>query len=121
LTFKAYGIDHFARQIEQDIDHAKYLASLVEENPQLELLDHVPLNIVCFRYNPHSKEPLDLDALNTEIMLRLHERGLAVPSYTRLGGKFALRVSITNHRSTPEDFEFLVDKVIEFAEEILSE
>lgn len=119
MTIKAYGIDHFARQIEQDIDHAKYLASLVESNPNLELLDHVPLNIVCFRYNPQTGESGNLDELNREIMLRLHDRGLAVPSYTRLNEKFALRVSITNHRSKPEDFDFLVEEVIKIAEEIL--
>jgi len=55
------------------------------------------------------------------VMLRLHERGLAVPSYTRLKDKFALRVSITNHRSTRRDFEFLVEKVMEIAEEVLTE
>jgi len=121
MTLKAYGIDHFARLIEQDIEHAQYLASLVKDNPHLELLDDVPLNIVCFRFNPHSEDQVDLDALNQEIMIRLHERGLAVPSYTRLHGQFALRVSITNHRSTPKDFEFLVGKVVEIAEEILSE
>jgi glutamate/tyrosine decarboxylase-like PLP-dependent enzyme len=121
MTFKAYGIEHFARQIEQDIDHANYLAGLVEASPRLELLDHVPLNVVCFRYVPESEKFEDVDGLNREIMLRLHERGLAVPSYTRLNDKFALRVSVTNHRSKPEDFDFLVEKIIAIAEEILSE
>lgn len=119
LTFKAYGIDHFARQIEQDIDHAKYLALLVEQQPNLELLDSVPLNIVCFRYLPEEGFEGEINELNREIMLRLHERGLAVPSYTRLNSNFALRVSITNHRSKPADFEYLVEKVIEIGEEIL--
>ena len=99
----------------------KYLASLVEHEPCLELMDHVPLNIVCFRFNPKVDLALDLDELNREIMLRLHERGLAVPSYTRLKDKFALRVSITNHRSKPEDFTYLVEKVIEIGDEILAE
>jgi glutamate/tyrosine decarboxylase-like PLP-dependent enzyme len=121
MTFKAYGIDHFARQIEQDIDHAKYLASLVENEPHLELMDSVPLNIVCFRFVPDSDAGLNLDELNHEIMFRLHERGLAVPSYTWLKGNFALRVSITNHRSKPSDFNFLVEKVLEIGEEVLSE
>jgi len=62
-----------------------------------------------------------LDNLNQEIMFLLHERGLAVPSYTRLNGKFALRVAITNHRSRKEDFDFLVAKVIEIGQEITRE
>jgi glutamate/tyrosine decarboxylase-like PLP-dependent enzyme len=121
MTLKAYGLDHFRRQIEQDIEHAKYLAGLVSNHPDLELLDHVPLNIVCFRYIVPGMNITDLNELNQEILMRLHERGLAVPSYTRLNGKFALRVSITNHRSTRRDFEFLVAKVVEIAEEVVAE
>jgi glutamate/tyrosine decarboxylase-like PLP-dependent enzyme len=118
MTLKAYGLGKFARQVEQNVSQARYLAELVEANPQLELLADVPLNIVCFRYVAEDMDDDALDALNLEIMLRLHERGLAVPSYTRLNDKFALRVAITNHRSRLEDFEFLVEKVIEIAQEI---
>jgi glutamate/tyrosine decarboxylase-like PLP-dependent enzyme len=61
-----------------------------------------------------------LNELNREIMMRLHERGLAVPTYTRLNGKFALRAAITNHRSRREDFDFLVEKVVGLAQEIIN-
>lgn len=120
MTLKAYGLGKFARLVEQNVNQARYLAGLVEVNPHLELLADVPLNIVCFRYVAEDMDDEALDALNLEIMLRLHERGLAVPSYTRLNGKFALRVAITNHRSRREDFDFLVEKVIEIAQEITS-
>lgn len=121
MTFKAYGLEHFTRQIEQDIENAHYLEDLVRKHPNLELLADVPLNIVCFRYRTDALEAKELNEFNTEIMLRLHERGLAIPSYTRLNGNFALRVSITNHRSTRADFDFLVNKVTEIADEILTE
>ena len=121
MALKAYGLDHFSRQIEQDIDHARYLEKLVQESPDLELLADVPLNIVCFRYVDPAMDDESLNELNREILMRLHERGLAVPSYTRLDGNFALRVSITNHRSKPSDFEMLVEKVKEIAQEILSD
>jgi glutamate/tyrosine decarboxylase-like PLP-dependent enzyme len=121
MTIKAYGLDQFTRQIEQDIENAQYLSSLVREHPNLRLLADVPLNIVCFHYYAEGLDDKTLTDLNTEILLRLHERGLAVPSYTRLNGNFALRVSITNHRSTREDFDFLVEKVTEIAEEVLAE
>lgn len=121
MTLNAYGLDHFRRQIEQDIEHAQYLAGLVKDHLSLELLDHVPLNIVCFRWVAPLVDEEKLDDLNREILMRLHERGLAVPSYTRLNGKFALRVSITNNRSTRQDFDFLVEKVTEIAEEVLKE
>jgi aromatic-L-amino-acid decarboxylase len=121
MTIKAYGLDHFRNQITQDIDHAKYLTSLVRNHSNLELLDDVPLNIVCFRYTTPGMNDTNLDDLNMEVLMRLHERGLAIPSYTRLNNKFALRVSITNHRSTRGDFEFLVEKVVAIAEEVIAE
>jgi hypothetical protein len=49
--------------------------------------------------------------------MRLHERGLAAPSYTRIHGQFALRVSITNHRTTRADLDFLIEQVIALAHE----
>jgi len=50
--------------------------------------------------------------LNEEILLQLQESGLAVPSSTTLNGQYAIRVSITNHRSRREDFELLVQEVL---------
>jgi aromatic-L-amino-acid/L-tryptophan decarboxylase len=118
MTIKAYGIEHFGQQIEQDIDHAHYLAELVRDHPYLELLAPVPLNIVCFRYKAPGMSTTSTNELNQEILMRLHERGLAVPSYTRLNGNFALRVAVTNHRSTCQDFELLVEQVTAIADEI---
>ena len=43
-----------------------------------------------------------MNALNKEILLRIQESGLAIPSQTMLNGKFATRVAITNHRSRRE-------------------
>jgi glutamate/tyrosine decarboxylase-like PLP-dependent enzyme len=120
MSLKAYGLAKFARQIEQNVAQARYLADLVEEAPELELLADVPLNIVCFRYVRPDMDDEGLNELNREIMMRLHERGLAVPTYTRLKGKFALRAAITNHRSRREDFDFLVEKVVGLAQEIIN-
>jgi hypothetical protein len=55
------------------------------------------------------------------ILIRVQERGIAVPSSTVLGGRFALRVAITNHRSRREDFDLLVDAVLEAGEELTAD
>lgn len=56
-----------------------------------------------------------LNALNEEIVIRLQEAGIAVPSMTQIGTKLAIRVAITNHRSRREDFDILVSRVVEAA------
>jgi glutamate/tyrosine decarboxylase-like PLP-dependent enzyme len=128
LTFKAYGIDAYRRQIEQNVEQAAYLAERITAHPELELLAPVPLNVVCFRYRPADDPRMvggdgddPLDALNRELLMRLHERGLAVPTSGRIHGRFGLRCAITNHRSRRSDFDLLVSSVVQIGREIAAE
>lgn len=72
----------------------------------------LPLNVVCFRFGAEHLCDLQLNKLNEEILFRLHESGIAIPSYTTLQGKYALRVAITNHRSRRDDFALMLREVI---------
>jgi aromatic-L-amino-acid/L-tryptophan decarboxylase len=112
MSIKENGIDKFGRLIRQNVEQARYLAEIVRSTPELDLLAPVPLNIVCFRYRGKLSDASAIDALNKELLLRLHEGGVAAPSYTQIEGKYALRVCITNHRSTREDFDILVREVL---------
>ena len=115
MSFKTHGTDAFAQLILQNVRQAHYLAGLVTKHPLLELLAPAPLNIVCFRVKLPGKTEAELNALNQEILLRLQESGVAVPSHTTLGSRFAIRVAVTNHRSRREDFDLLVRSVVEIA------
>jgi aromatic-L-amino-acid/L-tryptophan decarboxylase len=113
MSLKAHGVDQFARLIEQNVQQAAHLVGLITAHPRLELLAPAPLNVVCFRYTAPGLDEDALNALNQEILLRIQESGLAVPSHTVLGGRFAIRVAITNHRSRREDFDLLAKAVAE--------
>ena len=115
MSFKTHGLNAFAQLIHQNVRQAHYLAGLVTKHPRLELLAPVPLNVVCFRFvvPPPGADDARLNELNKEILLRIQESGLAIPSQTMLNGKFAIRVAITNHRSRREDFDLLVQAVVE--------
>jgi aromatic-L-amino-acid decarboxylase len=113
MSFKAHGLRAFARLVEQNVRQAAYLAELVTRHPRLELLAPAPLNVVCFRYTIPGKDDAALNALNEEILLRIQESGLAIPSHTLLGGRFAIRVAITNHRSRRDDFDLLARAVVD--------
>jgi glutamate/tyrosine decarboxylase-like PLP-dependent enzyme len=118
LLLKEHGAEKYARLIEQNVEQAAYLADRVRATPELELMAPVPLNIVCFRYRGDGAGGVDLDPLNTELLMRLQEQGIAVPSQTVLGGRVALRVAIVNHRSRREDFDLLVEKSVELGREL---
>jgi glutamate/tyrosine decarboxylase-like PLP-dependent enzyme len=113
MSLKAQGVDAFAALVEQNVEQAQYLARKIEDTPELELAAEVPLNIVCFRYREGS------DDENKEILMRVQERGIAVPSGTMLDGRFAIRVAITNHRSRREDFDVLVEAVVRIGREVV--
>jgi glutamate/tyrosine decarboxylase-like PLP-dependent enzyme len=120
MSFKEHGADRYGEQIEQNIAQARYLADLIAREPELELAAPVPLNVVCFRYVGKRKPDVDENATNREILMRIQERGIAVPSSTILDGRFALRVAITNHRSTRADFDALVTAALTIGREVSS-
>ena len=112
MCLKEHGIKRYARMILQNVHQARYLAEQIDQAPELQRLAPVPLNIVCFRYLANRLDEEALTALNREILIRLHESGVAAPSYTTLNGKYALRVAIVNHRSRREDFDLLVSETV---------
>ncbi|MDP9363852.1 MAG: pyridoxal-dependent decarboxylase [Chloroflexota bacterium] len=111
LSLKAHGAEAFGRIIDQNVAQARDLASLVAAAPDLELLAPVALNVVCFRFVADGLDEAGLNRLNRELLLRLQEGGLALPSNATIGGRYGLRVAITNHRSRREDFDLLVREV----------
>jgi glutamate/tyrosine decarboxylase-like PLP-dependent enzyme len=118
MLLKEHGIKEYAQLVRQNLHQAQYLATLIRQHKELELLADVPMNIVCYRWNPGNLSEESLNARNKEILMRLHEEGIALPSYTVLKNKYAIRVAITNHRSTLEDFEELAKATARIGESI---
>jgi glutamate/tyrosine decarboxylase-like PLP-dependent enzyme len=112
LSLKAHGVRVLGRLIEQNVAQAQYLAELVQSHPELELLAPSPLNVVCFRYVAAGARVGDLNAMNQEILLRIQESGIAMPSGTVLQGRYALRCANVNHRTRRTDFDLLVEAVV---------
>lgn len=112
FALKEHGAGRFGRQIEQNCRQARYLADRIRREKRLELLVEPTLNIVCFRFLAEGAPPEHLDQLNLEIVATLQEQGIAAPSTTRVGGRVAIRVNLTNHRVRQEDLDILVDGVL---------
>ncbi len=117
MSLKAHGVEAFANLIEQNINQAQYLSQLILAEEKLELLAPVSLNVVCFRYKTEASDE-KLNELNQELLLRLQEEGIAVPSGTNINGTYALRVAIVNHRSKYSDFETLVEGTLRIGREL---
>jgi glutamate/tyrosine decarboxylase-like PLP-dependent enzyme len=118
MSLREHGAAKYGRLISQNAAQVRYLADLVSATPGVELLTPVQLNIACFRYNPGGLGGDALNALNKELLFRLHEGGQLAPSYTTLSGRYWLRVANTNHRTRREDFDLLVHEVVRLGREI---
>ena len=106
-----HGTEKLGQLITQNCEQAAYLAQLVEAQPHMEVLAPVTMNICCFRYVDPALPPEALDILNDEIVIQLQLQGLAAPSTTLIHGKKAIRVNITNHRTTYADLDLLVHEI----------
>lgn len=121
MSIKEHGLDRFGRMIARNVEQAHYFGRLVESEPTMELLAPIGLDIVCFRFNPGGLDEEQLNALNKEILIQLHEQGIAAPSYTTLQGRYCLRIAIANHRSVREDFDVLAREVVRIGQELVTQ
>jgi aromatic-L-amino-acid decarboxylase len=122
MSFREHGVERYARLIAQNLSQCQYLARLIDAEPLLERLAPVSLNIVCYRFHPGGATDDDaLNSLNRELLMRLQEAGIAAPSSTVLGGRYAIRVENVNHRSCRDDFDVLVRETLRLGREITAE
>lgn len=115
MSFKAQGIPAFAEIIEQNVAQARAFAGRIAAMPGIEISAPVALNIVCWRWVPSGFTGEQCDTLNKELLLRIQESGLAVPSGSHVNGRYAIRVCITNHRTRWADLEALADGIAPLA------
>ena len=109
MLLKQNGIRKYEQLVRRNIEQAQYLGTRITQTPELELMAAVSMNIVCYRFNPGITDDQTLNALNKELLQQIQEQGIATPSYTVLNGRYTIRVAITNHRSTRNDFDCLVE------------
>ena len=121
MSLKEHGVEKFGRLIDQNIAQARHLSGLIVAEPLLELVAPTNINIVCYRFRPAVADETALKALNTEIMLRMQETGVAAVSDTTVRGEHCLRAAINNHRTRRQDLELLVRETVRLGHEIARE
>jgi aromatic-L-amino-acid/L-tryptophan decarboxylase len=109
FTLKTFGLEKLGAMITRTCTLAKYLEQRILDEPRLELLAPVELNIVCFRYRA-----ADANSVNGDIVIAIQESGIAAPSTTLVDGALAIRAAIVNHRTDTCDIDALISAVLEF-------
>ncbi len=119
LSLRYHGLSAFRQAIKNDLEHARRLAELIVEQPELQLAAPVELSAVCFRYlGRGGLSEADLNRMNSAILKRVNERGRVYLSNASLRAKFCLRACVVNHRTTDADIEAIPAEVLAAAHEL---
>ena len=107
LSLLAHGSAAYGRRISHDAALARYLAELVEEHPDFELMVPPRLSICCFRYRPAAwgEGEAALDRVNERLLTALQTDGRSYCSNAVIAGRFGLRACIVNVRTEAPDVE----------------
>lgn len=121
LAFRYYGSEILARNVHHNHECAAYLAALVRQDPDMELVCAPDLSICCFRYRPRSlvDKTSAVDELNRVIRKRLQEQGDYLLSPTDAHNRPVLRVCICCHTTRAVHMEQLLHQVRTLGEELV--
>jgi len=120
ISLRSHGLDRLGRMVEKNCAQATWLADRIEDSKSFRLAAPASLNIVCFRAVAPAEIPIESDELNREIVMRVQESGVAVPSSAEIDGHLCIRVAITNHRTRREDLALLLDALERAREAVLA-
>ena len=118
FSLRYHGLAAFRESIENDLQHAQRLGSLIESTPDLHLMAPIELSAVCFRYAGGKHTEDDLSRLNSEILRRILKRGNVYLSNATVNSRFCLRACVVNHRTTNSDIDRVVTEVLAVAKEM---
>jgi len=120
MVLKTHGLAALGEQVLKNCVQAQQFAARVDSCQEAVVVASTDLAITCFRCVGAGTDEAD-DGLNEEIVVRVQESGVAVPSSGRVHGRAVIRVNITNHRTTLADLDLLFESVLHHRAEILAE
>jgi len=105
MIIRSLGTEKMANTIREHISYAHELEGEIERNHEFELLAPVNFSTVVFRFNPKRGllSEADLNQLNERLLEAVNRTGEVFLSHTKLRGKFAIRLTIGNLKTTWRD------------------
>ena len=119
IAMRCYGIDRLGRNALHNVQCTEYLADLVRQQEELELIVAPQLCILCFRFKPADFDDTEIDRINSEIRDRIQLEGDYLMSATRVHDRPVLRVCIINHAIRAEHIEGLLASVLRIGRSLL--
>ena len=102
FVLRHYGAAGLRHHLREHVALARWFAERVAADPRFELLAPVDLNLVCFA-------AVDGDGASEALLQAVNRSGRALLTHTRLGGRYAIRVSIGQTTTARRHVEALWD------------
>lgn len=112
MVVRAFGVKGLQERIRYHCALAREFAAWIEAQPGFALFAPVPFSTVCFRAVP-AGSPEDQDRFNERLLAAVNAAGPVLLSHTRLRGRYVLRLTVGNLRTTRvhlEQAERLIDQ-----------
>jgi aromatic-L-amino-acid decarboxylase len=106
MIIRSLGAEGIANAIREHISYAKRLEKIIQANTNFELLAPVPFSTLVFRFHPKVRfndDDADINTLNEKLMNAVNQTGQVFLSHTKLRGRFGIRLTIGNIKTTWED------------------
>lgn len=120
MIIRALGSEGITNIIRDHISYAKRLERIIQATPNFELMAPVPFSTLVFRFCPKAPTNNDpeLNTLNERLMETVNQTGQVFLSHTKLRGKFGIRLTIGNIKTTWEDVALAWDIIQQKAKEL---
>jgi L-2,4-diaminobutyrate decarboxylase len=119
FTLRIIGKKGLGTYIDRIIHTADEAATLLENDPNFELLNRSDLSALVFRYSADPFKTFDLSRINTYIKSQLYKSGNGLVAGTKVNGQFYLKFTILNPLTTIEDITSILNTIKQYGNEYI--
>ena len=117
FVLRSYGVEGIQAIIRRHSDLAEEMEGWFAADPNFELMAPRVLSLINFRYHPPGIDDAEtLDRLNQTLIERINDDGRTYLTQNRVGGAFAIRVSIGQTSTERRHVEQVWSTIAEIAQ-----
>jgi aromatic-L-amino-acid/L-tryptophan decarboxylase len=110
MSVRYFGLEAFRQAIDHSIDLALHAQRRIEASPAFEMLSPASLSVVAFRRRfDDTDDETAIEHRNRALLQGLEATGRAWLSSTRLRGRYAVRICVTNHNTQAAQVDWALD------------
>lgn len=115
-TLRMLGKEELGQYIDTIIETAAEAATLIESDPDFELLCDTDISALLFRYKPGGIAEERTDELNSYIKKEMFRSGEVMVASTKVNGRFYLKFTLLNPVTTIDDIRNILQTIKQYGD-----